>query len=276
MANQDEATPAVAAIVMAAGRGSRMKEEDGNKTLLPLVPEAASPELRRPILTEILQNLPTGPRALIVHHRKQDVIAATQHLGLTYLEQPVLNGTGGAILAAEDFIHTSPCTRWIVTMGDVPFVRPETYRRMVAALDFFNLVVLGFRPDDKKQYGVLEIEDGRVRRITEWKYWKNYTAERRDALNICNAGIYAARREALLAYLPILSSRPQVVHKQIDGRMCAIEEYFITDLVAAMVDDGSSVGFIVTDDASETMGIDDPEALAKARAMYRDKGASLP
>lgn len=259
----------VAAIVMAAGRGSRMKAQSGNKTLLPLMPEAPDPAQRRPLLMEILDSLPPGPRGLVVHHGKQEVMTATGHLPLTYIEQPVLNGTGGAILAAADFIRQTDCQRWIITMGDVPFVRPATYRRLVAGLAFSDMVVLGFCPADKKQYGVLEIDGETVRRITEWKYWKDYPTERRAALKICNAGIYAVRREALLAFLPTLAASPQVVHKQVDGQMRPIEEYFITDLVAAMVEAGRRVAYLTTEDENETMGVDDPEALAAARALYR-------
>lgn len=259
----------VAAIVMAAGRGSRMSAESGNKTLLPLMPEAADPAQRRPLLMEILDSLPPGPRALVVHHCKQAVMAATGHLSLTYIDQPVLNGTGGAILAAAGFIRQTACRRWIITMGDVPLVRPATYRRLVAALDRNDMVVLGFCPADKKQYGVLEIDGKTVRRITEWKYWKDYPAERQAALKICNAGIYAVRREALRTHLPNLAASPQVVHKQVDGQMRAIEEYFITDLVAAMVEAGRRVAYLTTEDENETMGVDDPKALAAARALYR-------
>jgi len=259
----------VAAIVMAAGRGSRMSAESGNKTLLPLMPEAPDPARRRPLLMEILDNLPPGPRGLVVHHCKQDVMAATGHLPLTYIDQPVLNGTGGAILAAADFIRQTVCPHWIITMGDVPFVRPATYRRLVDALALSDMAVLGFCPVDKKQYGVLEIDGETVRRITEWKYWKDYPAERQAALKICNAGIYAVRREALLTHLPTLAASPQVVHKQVDGQVRAIEEYFITDLVAAMVAADHRVAYLTTEDESETMGVDDPLALAAARAFYR-------
>jgi bifunctional UDP-N-acetylglucosamine pyrophosphorylase/glucosamine-1-phosphate N-acetyltransferase len=259
----------IGAIIMAAGRGSRMKGYAGNKTLLPLIPGDSPFDGTRPILCHLMENLPPGPRTLIVHHCEEDVRAATAGSGALYHRQPVLNGTGGAILAACDFIDAQSCRRFIVTMGDVPFVSRATYARLVAALDDNDLVVLGFSPEDKKQYGVLEIEDGRVRRITEWRYWKEYPADRRDALTVCNSGIYGVTREALTTYLPVLSSRPQVVHKEIDGRMTPIEEYFITDLIEFMVEDGRPVGFLVAESEVETMGVDDRSALEKAQAIYR-------
>lgn len=261
----------VAAIIMAAGRGSRMKGYSGNKTLLPLKPGASEFKGERPLLLHLMDQLPAGPRAVIVNHCKEDVMQATRALGVAYCEQPQLNGTGGAIIAAQSFIQAQACDRFIITMGDVPFVQKETYLRLVQALDHNEFVVLGFCPSDKKQYGVLEIEDEKVRKITEWKFWKEYPAEVQSSLTICNSGIYALTKAALTHYLPILASRPQVVHKEIDGQMTAIEEFFITDLVEYMVRDGKPVGYLVADDETETMGVDDGEALARAQSIFRNR-----
>lgn len=99
---------------------------------------------------------------------------------------------------------------------------------------------------------------------------KNIPPERQQLLTICNAGIYAATRQALESYLPILSSRPQVVHKEIDGQLTPIEEYFITDLIEFMVADGRSVGYQVTASEMETLGVDDPVALEKAQRRFME------
>lgn len=258
-----------AAIIMAAGRGSRMKGYDGNKTLLPLVPGPSIFEGQRPLLLHLMDNLPEGPKAVIVHHCKEDIIQATNTLDVTYCEQPQLNGTGGAIIAALDFIRGQQCDRFIITMGDVPFVQEKTYARLVQSLGDNDIVVLGFRPVDKKQYGVLEIDADKVQKITEWEFWKDYSPEVQQTLTICNSGIYAVTKEALTHYVPILASRPQIVHKEVNGQMTAIEEFFITDLIEYMVQDGKSVGYHVADNEIETMGIDDGDALQKAQSLYR-------
>jgi len=258
----------VAAIIMAAGRGSRMQGYDGNKTLLPLKPGNAMFDGNHPILMHLMENLPPGPRALIVNHCQKEVRAATARTGAEYYEQPVLNGTGGAILAAGDFVAAQDADRVIITMGDVPFVKQSTYARLVDGLDDHDLTILGFSPRDKKQYGVLEIDKGQVKKITEWKYWKDYPADRQHRLTICNSGIYAARRTVLAHYLPILASRPQIVQKEVDGRMTDIQEYFFTDLIEFMVQDGRAVGYHVVEDEFETMGVDDVPALEKAQAIY--------
>lgn len=270
MLKEDQNATQVATIIMAAGRGSRMKGYSGNKTLLPLLPGASIFEGRRPLLRHLMESLPAGPKSVIIHHCKEDVMRATENKGVVYCEQPRLNGTGGAVLAAREFIVSQTCTRFIITMGDVPFVKKETYGRLVQSLDDNDIVILGFCPADKKQYGVLEIEDQKVRKITEWKFWKQYPAMVQDALTVCNSGIYAVTREALTTYLPILASRPQIVHKEVNGRSTAIEEFFITDLIEYMVNDGRAVGYHTASDEIETMGIDDDDALKKAQAIYAE------
>jgi bifunctional UDP-N-acetylglucosamine pyrophosphorylase / glucosamine-1-phosphate N-acetyltransferase len=262
----------VASIIMAAGRGSRMKGYDGNKTILPLLPGKSIFDGDHPLIMNLFKNLPDGPKALIVNHCKADVVDATEGSGALYVDQPVLNGTGGAILAAAKFVDAVLADEVIITMGDVPFVRRETYAGLVAGLADNDLMILGFSPADKKQYGVLEIEAGRVRKITEWKYWRDYPSERQATLNVCNSGIYAVRRAVLAHYLPILESRPQIVRKEVDGKLTNIEEYFFTDLIEFMVADKRPVGYHVTDDEFETMGVDDVAALEKAQAIYQGRG----
>ena len=261
----------IVSIVMAAGRGSRMKGYDGNKTLLPLIPEESPCQGSMPILVHILKAIPEGPKAVIVNHRKNDIIRATECLNVTYCEQPQLNGTGGAVLAARSFLENTACENVLITMGDVPLVQPETYHRLVENLADNALVILGFCPEDKKQYGVLELENDRVERITEWKYWRSYPAETRAALSVCNAGIYAVRRDALLQYLSVLEATPQTVVKEINGKCVEIQEFFITDLIEHMVNDGLSIGYVIADDPIETMGVDDMAALSAAQAVFREK-----
>ena len=260
-----------ASLILAAGRGTRMKGYTGNKTLLPLLPDKSFYEGRHPILFHILANLPPGPKAVVVNHKKDDVIKATSDLDLHYHEQPELNGTGGALLAALPFLETGDYDRLIVTMGDVPFVERNTYMEMVIrGLKDHELIVLGFRPKSRKQYGVLETDGNQVRKITEWKYWKKYSEERQQELRICNSGIYAARKEILLRYLPVLASRPHLVEKEVNGRLSNVKEYFITDLIEYMHDDGLTVGYILSEDEEEVMGIDDLAALTRAQEIFHN------
>ena len=166
------------------------------------------------------------------------------------------------------FLKTQDYEHLVITMGDVPFVASKTYASLLGALEIHDLVVLGVLPEDKKQYGVLEIQGNQVRRIVEWKYWKNYPEEKQQALPVCNSGIYAAKKESLLHFLTVLASKPHVVQKEVNGVVCDQEEFFITDLVEYLSGEGHSVGYIIADDEKEVMGIDDLSALLKAQKIY--------
>jgi len=220
-----------AAIIFAAGYGSRMKGFSGNKVLLPLMPESDPFKGGHPIIAEIVGSLPPGPKALVVHHRREEVMGATRDRGVFYCDQSVPNGTGGALIAAKDFLEGVDQDHVIITMGDVPFVKRETYERLIGSLDDRDLVVLGFKPMERAQYGLLEIQGEEVKRITEWRYWKEYSFETRARFEIFNTGIYAARRKPLLRYTRELEKRPHMVQKERGGQMVAVKEYFITDLV---------------------------------------------
>jgi bifunctional UDP-N-acetylglucosamine pyrophosphorylase/glucosamine-1-phosphate N-acetyltransferase len=266
-----EAVTGTASVVLAAGRGSRMTDFDGNKTLLPLKPEDSPYSGNHPILFQILSNLPNGPKTLVINYQKQAVIEATRSFDLTYCEQPELNGTGGGLLAARSFLENQNCNQIVITMGDVPFVKALTYLALVNRLEESNLVVLGFRPKYKKQYGVLETHGVQVAKIIEWKYWSRYPEKKQQDFKICNSGIYAARRSDLLNYLSVLAARPHKVQKEINGKLTEVEEYFITDLVEYMHKDGLSVQFIVSENEEEVMGIDDFSALTNAQKIFRSR-----
>jgi len=257
-----------ASIIFAAGYGSRMKDFSGSKILLPLISGSNPFEGEHPIIFEIVRNLPRGPKTLVIHHKKDEVMKVTRDLGVFYCDQPVPNGTGGALIAAQDFLEQTDQEYFIITMGDIPFVMETTYHNLISHLKYLDLIVLGFKPMDRAQYGILEIENGNVKRITEWRYWKDYSLERQSHFQIFNSGIYAARRSALLKYLKKLKRRPHRVEKERDGRIMVVEEYFITDLVELMSNDGLKVGFVLVEEEEEVMGIDTLEDLSLAQAIF--------
>ena len=241
---------------------------DGNKTLLPLVPAAGSIYAgERPLLVEVLENLPPGPKGIVVNHCADDVERAARDFHPSFLPQPVTNGTGGALLAARPFLESVTEKAVVITMGDVPLIRPDTYRGLIRLLDANALAVLAFEPKDRAQYGVLEMEGDRVLRIVEWKYWKDYSPERRAALGLCNAGVYAARREELLRTLDRFAGQPHHVRKQRGDEWVTIEEYFLTDLVELMGGDGLPVGMAMASE-EEVGGVDTPESLRKVQQLF--------
>lgn len=249
-----------------------MSEYEGNKTLLPLIPGESPYRGTQSILSHILMELPEGNRAIVVNHRKEDIMNATRGSGLTYIEQPELNGTGGALIAALPFLRKIDDEDLIITMGDVPLVKRTSYLKMLEKLQENSLVVLGFRPASRKKYGLLQLKDNRVAQIIEWEYWRHYTEKEMEKLPLCNAGIYAARKQDLMHYISVLSSRPHIVRKEVQGKVREIHEYFLPDLVAFMHRDNLPVSCVLGDE-EEVMGVDDLQALQRVQEIFRTRKA---
>jgi bifunctional N-acetylglucosamine-1-phosphate-uridyltransferase/glucosamine-1-phosphate-acetyltransferase GlmU-like protein len=244
-----------------------MKGYAGNKTLLPLIPEKSRFEGSRPLISEVLDNLPAGPKGIVVNYHAEDVRRVTEGQGISFIYQPVMNGTGGALLAARSFLDSADADRVIITMGDVPLIRPATYRRQMELPGRHELTLLGFESKHRAQYGMIEMEGGRVIRIVEWKYWKDFPLDRQSRLRYCNAGVYAAKKTTLLSYMDQMQKRPHVVRKQHDGEWLATEEYFLTDIAEMMSQDGLLVGMTPAPE-EEVVGVDTPESLEAVQKLF--------
>ena len=260
----------IASLIFAAGKGSRMIGYEGNKTLLPLVPGNSRFEGTHPLIREVLDNLPPGPRGIVVGHRAEDMRKALSAPGITFIDQPVANGTGGALLAAGDFIRSVDSDCVVITMGDVPLIRAATYDKLLGMLRTCDMALLAFEPKQRAQYGMLEMEGDAVARIVEWKYWSQFPAERREKLRYCNAGVYAANRKILLSYMEKLENQPHEVQKERDGKWTTIREYFLTDLAEMMHGDGLIVGMAAASE-DEVTGVDTPESLEAVQKIYAEK-----
>lgn len=266
----DEVATKSASVVLAAGKGTRMIGYEGNKTLLPLIPTGSLFTGTRPLLLEVLDNLPPGPVAVVIHHRANEVEKAVGNRHVKLAFQPVTNGTGGALLAARSFLESVDLDTVLITMGDVPLIRKETYTAMIRGLLYNSLVLLAFEPRDKAQYGMIQMEGQKILRIVEWKYWSEYPMEKRRELRFCNAGVYAVDRRVLLKYLDRLAQEPHYVRKQRDGKWVDVEEYFLTDMVEMMSRDALNIGMVEAPE-EEVMGVDTPETLMKAQSLYRKR-----
>ena len=254
-------------IILAAGRGSRMKGFQKNKTCISLLQD-----YDYPMILEILKNT-FGKKVIVVNYRKEDVMKVTSHIkNIIYSEQPELNGTGGAILSCYEIIKRSEVEHILITMGDVPLVKRSTYLSLIQGLKKEYMMVLGFFTENKRQYGLLEIEGDRVKRIVEWAIWKDFSEKEKMKLNICNSGIYAIRKDVLIKYMPYLKENPHIVIKERDGIPRKIKEYFLTDLVEYLSRDGIGVGYSIADE-DEVVGVDDIDSLSYARKLFLSKRA---
>jgi bifunctional UDP-N-acetylglucosamine pyrophosphorylase/glucosamine-1-phosphate N-acetyltransferase len=252
-----------AAIILAAGKGTRMKS-DTHKVLHPI---AGRPMLEH-LLAAVAQLSPER-LAVVVGAGREQIEAAVGDRAATCMQEPQL-GTGHAVQQAEGAL-AGFAGDVLVLYGDVPFVKASTMRAMLERLhaaDSPAAVVLGFEPEDPLHYGrVIADDDGRILKMVEYKD----ADEGERATRLCNSGLVAARSSDLFALLARV------------GNDNAQGEYYLPDIVNIAIADGRPCAVIVAESADEVAGINSRAELATAESRWQaarrlqamDEGATL-
>ena len=241
-------TRPVAAVVLAAGMGTRMKS-DLHKVLHPIA--------GRPMLMHLLASvdaLAPAAKVVVVGARREQVEAAVAETGASVVTQEPQLGTAHAVLQAKAALAGFDGDV-LVMFGDVPLVKTETMRAMLAALDDADVAcaVLGFRPDDAAAYGrIIARPDGVIEKMVEFK--DASAAER--AVTLCNSGLLAVRSRDLW---PLLARV---------GNDNAAGEYYLPDVVTLATADGRR-SVVVETDADEVAGINSRAELAAVEASWQ-------
>jgi len=244
--------PSPLAIILAAGKGTRMKSA---------LPKVLHPLAGAPMLAHVLKASAAagvGQCCLVVAPDMEAVSAAAQALDtkLTVFVQAEPLGTADAVKAARAAFE-GHAGSVLVLYGDTPLLRAETLRGVSQALDDgADLVVIGFEASDAAGYGRLLLDDrGRLIGIREEK---DATPEER-ALTLCNSGIMAFRSSKVLADL---------IGRI--GNSNAKGEFYLTDAVALAHGDGFEVRMIRADGA-EVLGVNSRGELAQVEAALQQR-----
>lgn len=239
----------LAAIVLAAGQGTRMKS-DRHKVLHPVA--------GRPMLVHLLSSaaeLDPARTMVVVGARREQVEAVVTPLGAEIVAQVEQLGTGHAVAQAEEALGGF-AGDVLILYGDVPLVRAETMRAMVDRLhgeDMPAAVVLGFRPADPGAYGRVIADDaGRIAKMVEFK---DATAAER-AVDLCNSGLMAVRGEDLFALLARV------------GNANAAGEYYLPDIVMLAEADGRHSA-VIEIGAVEVTGVNSRGELAALEGEWQ-------
>jgi bifunctional UDP-N-acetylglucosamine pyrophosphorylase/glucosamine-1-phosphate N-acetyltransferase len=243
----------LAAIVLAAGKGTRMRSARA-KVLHEL--------LGRPLVSypvELARALGADPVVAVLGHQREAVEAALlARFGanaVTVVEQTEQRGTGHAVRLAMPALAQMDDGFVLVLYGDVPLLRRETLEELVGTARRYRcLALVTATPPDPTGYGRIQRDErGHVIGVVEQK---DASLEER-AITEINAGIYCGPadffREAVMGL----------------GTGNAQGEYYLTDVVARAA---QSIGVSAIEAAfSDVSGINDREQLAEAEATLRGR-----
>ena len=239
---------ALAIIIMAAGKGTRMQSE------LPKVLHQAN---GRPLINYVLDTaaaLDPAKTVLIVGHQAELVKEATaRYQVIAALQEPQL-GTGHAIMQAES--HLSDFDGEVLILsGDAPLVNEKTLQKLIVFHRSKNgaATVLTAELDDPTGYGRIirqQNSDG-VLKIVEQKD----ASKEELAVREINSGVYVFNAKLLFDALGRINTNN------------AQKEYYLTDVFGICFQSGKRVYAFKTENPDEILGINTPEQLMEAEQL---------
>ena len=239
----------LAAIILAAGQGTRMKSEK-HKVLHPI---AGKPMLHH--LLDTVDSIGVERTVVVVGARREQIEASVAGRNVAIAVQEDQLGTGHAVAQAHDALKGF-AGDVLILYGDVPMVSADTMRDMIFRLNNGTdprAVVLGFRPDDAGAYGRIIADDqGEIEKMVEFKD----ANDQERGINLCNSGLMAARSTDLFILLDQISN---------DN---AAGEYYLPDIVMLP---GQASAVIEVDDPAEVAGVNSRAELATVEGEWQDR-----
>lgn len=240
-----------AAVVLAAGKGTRLKGEDA-KVLRKIA--------GRPMITYVVSNLIKsgfGNVTLVVGYKKEQVIKRTQGF-VDYVVQEEQLGTGHALKCSLNNIPEEVRDFIVLNGDDSAFFYPDTINKIYkehidekAVVSFVSLVV-----DDPTGLGrVVKDENGQLTAIVEEKD----ASDKQKKVNEVNDGFYVFNKDF------VQENIIKVQKSRISG------EYYIVDLVKLALEQGKKVHVHTLKDNNEWHGINTVEQLEEGDRKMRIK-----
>ena len=236
-----------AAIILAAGQGTRMKSAKAKvmHTIAGL-----------PILGHVIAAARgAGAERIVVvlAPGAVDVEAFALKQGAETVVQDKQLGTGHAAACAREALKDFAGTL-VVTYGDMPIVTAATFEASFATQEKAGMAIVAFHSRSTAYGRVITKSDGLLERIVEYR--DANAAERQ--VELCNAGILAANAKSFFRWAGELKNNN--VQK----------EYYLTDIPTIAKADGIGCS-VVTVDESETMGVNSRAELAVAEAAMQQR-----
>ena len=250
------------AIVLAAGKGTRMKSEKSKQVHKILGKEIV---LRA---VENAEKAGIDDIIAVVGYKKEQVQEVLKDK-VKYVVQEEMLGTGHAVMQAKEYLQGKK-GKVVVLNGDVPILRPETIRKLVEKSNSNKeyATLLSAIYDNPYGYGrIIRDDGGNVEAIVEEKDADELQKEIKEI----NAGIYCFDIPELLNALEEINN---------DN---ASGEYYITDVIKIMNDKGLKTGATIVEDNTEILGVNDRVQLEiltrilrlRTNAEYMKKGVTI-
>ena len=227
-------------VILAAGMGKRMNSD---------LPKVLHPLAGKSLLGHVVDTARTlDPQRLVVvygHGGEQVQAAFAGQTDMQWALQSPQLGTGHAVAQAVPMLVDDVPT--LILYGDVPLVKASTLQRLAEAAQGGKLALLSQHVADPTGYGrVVRDAAGNVSRIVEQKDADAETLK----INEVNTGILVCPTGPLKRWLTALKN---------DN---AQGEYYLTDVIAAAVADGTGVVTAHPDAEWETLGVNSKTQLA--------------
>lgn len=234
-------------VILAAGLGTRMRSK---------LPKVLHPLGGRPLLAWSIQACreSVGKPPHVVVAPGADEVRRSVDSDVRWVVQAEPLGTGHALRQAEAMLR-GQADLVLVMSADMPLVRPETLRRLVAAQQTSSgpVTLLSVRGEASRGFGrVVRGPDGRVREVVE----EAVASPEQLAIQEYNASVYCFTGAWLWKHLPQLPLSPK-------------GEYFLTDLVGMAAAEGHEVSCLQVEDPDEVIGVNTRAHLAEAEAALR-------
>ena len=237
----------LAVIVLAAGKGTRMKSS---------IAKVLHPIKNQPLLYYVLESLvPLNPdfSVLVVGCQSAVVKESFSNRGLIFVEQKEQLGTGHAAQQAKLALHDFSGDV-LVVCGDMPLIKSQTLVDLVTRHREKKsaCTVLTLKSSVKKDFGlVIRDEQGSVSKIVECKD----ASEDEKKVDEFNSGVYCFDKHLFLKALDEI------------GNNNIQKEYYLTDTIEYIVNNGFLVESLQIRDNTQLLGINTQEDLSLAEKI---------
>ena len=240
----------IAAVVLAAGRGTRMKSERA-KVLHPVCGTALGAYPVR-----AARAAGADPIWVVVGHDGEHVQEALAAEGVGFVRQEQQLGTGHALLCAEKDLRNFRGSL-LLLCGDTPLLRPETLTALAERqrTEHAAVTVLTMRRADPAGYGRIVRNEDELLAIVEEKD----ASESERRITEVNTGIYVFEAPWVFEMLHHLDNAN------------AQGEYYLTDVVRLAREQGAVVRALELADPDEALGVNNRAQLAEAAKVMQGR-----